>query len=242
VSDFGGQISRFVRERKSEIKSGKISGSKPLRDDNMCTFRCLALLSPNNHSPMPSSKQELKTLLAQGKLETALETLVRVTAHGHDAELRQRVLTLSGQFAQLKNQHLTGLLDDKDYRLQWNRIAAAVADIADNQQLSESSHPWKKWATILAVLASIAGITGYTLRDFLWPKPEPTPIEQSSAEPAKRDTIVVATPPASKPAEKPSAAEGGKNNVNIKVQDKAKVGNIITGDSNKIDIKQDFGQ
>ena len=194
---------------------------------------------------MPSSNQELKTLLAQGKLETALETLVRVTAHGHDADLRQRVLTLSGQFAQLKNQHLTGLLDDKDYRLQWNRIAAAVADIADNHQLSESwklsesSHPWKKWAAILAVLASIAGITGYTLRDFLWPKPEPAPIEQPPAEPVKRDTIVVATPPASKPAEKTAP---GKNNVKIEVKDKAKVGNIITGDSNKIDIKQDFGQ
>lgn len=197
---------------------------------------------------MSSSRQELKTLLAQGKLETTLETLVRVTAHGHDAELRQRVLTLSGQFAQLKNQHLTGLLDDKDYRLQWNRIAAAVADIADNQQLSESfqllesSHPWKKWAAILAVLASIAGITGYTLRDFLWPKPEPAPIEQPAAEPPKKDTLVVVTPPAGKPAEKPSAAEGGKNNVKIEVKDKAKVGNIITGDSNKIDIKQDFGQ
>ena len=230
------------------MKTGKISDSKPLCVDNMCAFRCLALLSPNNHSPMPSSNQELKTLLAQGKLETALDTLVRRTQHTDDAELRQRALTLSGQFAQLKNQHLTGLLDDKDYRLQWNRIAVAVADIADNQQLSESwklsesSHPWKKWAAILAVLASIAGITGYTLRGLLWPKSEPAPIEQPLAEPAQKDTIVVVTPPAGKPAEKPSAAEGGKNNVKIEVKDKAKVGNIITGDSNKIDIKQDFGQ
>ena len=205
-------------------------------------FRRLALLSPNNQSLMASSNQDLKMLLAQGKLETALETLVRLTEHADDADLRQRVLTLSGQFSQLKKQQLTGLLDDKDYRLQWNRIAAAVAEIAESEAVTAShrltsSANWKKWAAILAVLASIAGITGYIVSDFLWPKPQPVPL----AEPPKKDTIVVAAPLVNQPSEKPSAA-GGKNNVHIEVKDKAKVGNIITGDSNKIDIKQDFGQ
>ena len=60
---------------------------------------------------MASSNQDLKTLLAQGKLEQALAALVRRTEHADDADLRQRVLTLSGQFATLKKQHLTGLLD-----------------------------------------------------------------------------------------------------------------------------------
>lgn len=196
---------------------------------------------------MASSKQNLKTLLAQGKLETALDTLVRLTEHTDDAELRQRVLALSGQFAALKKQQLSGLLDDKDYRLQWNRIAAAVADIADdeliksltpsetlnNNRLTKTS-VWKKWPAILAVLASVAGITGYTLRDVLWPKTDPAPTEQPAAEPSKKDTIVVTMPPAKGPA-------NGKNNPHIEIKDKAKVGIISTGDSAVFkDIKQDF--
>lgn len=183
---------------------------------------------------MPSSKQELKALLTQGKLETALATLVGLTEHTDDAELRQRVLTLSGQFAQLKKQHLTGLLDDKDYRLQWNRIAAAVADIADTEAVTASHRlstnlRWKKWALILGILAAIAGITGYNV---FFEKAEPTPVILPAAEQPEKDTIVIVLPPPGKSV--------GKNNVNITVKDKAKVGNIITGDSNKIDIKQDF--
>jgi len=185
---------------------------------------------------MASSNQNLKTLLAQGKLEQALHDLVRLSEHADDADLRQRVLTLSGQFSQLKKQHLTGLLEDKDYRLQWNRIAAAVTDIADDQQLSESSPPrkmnWVKWALILGIFAAIAGITGYTLRDIFFKKAEPTPLVLPAAELPKKDTLVIVMPPRSKSV--------GKNSVNITVKDKAKVGNIITGDSNKIDIKQDF--
>ena len=38
----------------------------------------------------------------------------------------------------------------------------------------------------------------------------------------------------------PPGKSAGKSNVHIEVKDKAKVGNIITGDSNEIDIKQDF--
>lgn len=201
------------------------------------------VLSPSNPTnAMLSQTQNLKALITQGNLEAALETLVRLCQYADDAELRQRVLTLSGQFAALKKQHLTGLLEDKDYRLQLNRITAAVAEMVDDPQLPESlsrglgmgsSQPWKKWVAILAVLASIAGITGYTLRDFLWPKPET--IEMPTAEPPKKDTIVVAVPSATPPSE-----VGGKNNVKIEVKDKAKVGNIITGDSNTINIKQDF--
>ncbi|MBC7777310.1 MAG: hypothetical protein H7246_17890 [Phycisphaerae bacterium] len=186
---------------------------------------------------MSSQNQNPKELLAQGNLESALEALVRLSQHTDDADLRKRVLTLSGQFAALKKQYLTGLLEDKDYHLQLNRITAAVAEMVDNQQLPESfklsgsSQPWKKWAAILAVLASIAGITGYTLRDFFWPKP--APVETPAVEPRKTDTIVVKTPVV-------PAAPAGKNNVKIEVKDKAKVGTIITGDSNKIDVKQDF--
>ena len=130
------------------------------------------------------------------------------------------------------------MLEDKDYRLQWNRIAAAVAEIVDNQQLSESfklsesSRHWRKWAAVLAILAGIAAVTGYTLRDFFFKKTAPAPLVLPVADHSKKDTLVIVMPPPGKSA--------GKSNVHIEVKDKAKVGNIITGDSNKIDIKQDF--
>jgi hypothetical protein len=187
---------------------------------------------------MPTSTQALKILLAQGKLEQVLDALVRLTEHSDDADLRQRVLTLSGQFSQLKKQHLSGLLEDKDYRLQWNRIAAALVEVVDNQQLferlklSKSSRQWRKWSVVLAILTSIAAVTGYTLRDFFFKKNESAPLVLPAAESPKKDTLIMVMPPPSKSV--------GKSNVHIEVKNKAKVGNIITGDSNKIDIKQDF--
>ena len=51
---------------------------------------------------MTATHQNLRALLAQGNLESALQSLVALTAHSDDADLRQRVLTLSGQFAALK--------------------------------------------------------------------------------------------------------------------------------------------
>jgi hypothetical protein len=195
------------------------------------------LLSPYNQLPIPASNQTLKILLAQGRLEQAFDTLVGLTEHSNAADLRQRVLTLSGQFSQLKKQHLTGLLDDKDYRLQWNRIAAAVAEIADSEAVTASHRlttgkRWRKRAAVFAILASIAAVTGYTLRDFFFKKTAPAPFVLPVAEQSKKDTLIIVMPPPSKSV--------GKSNVHIEVKDKAKVGNIITGDSNKIDIKQDF--
>ena len=179
---------------------------------------------------MASSPPALKTLLANGELEPALAHLVRLTAATDNRDLRQRVLNLSGQFAALKKQHLTGLLEDKDYRLQWNRIAAAVADIINREQMSPPVSHWKKWVAIavttVGVLAGIAEFSGWNLRS-LWPGPEPAPVESPVIEPVIRDTVVVTHPPARPPATQPAT---GKNNVRIEVKDKAKVGTIITGD------------
>ena len=188
---------------------------------------------------MAFSKRDLKTLLAQGRLEQALATLAGLTERSDDAELRRRVLTLSGQFAALKQQHLTGLLEDKDYRLQWNRIAAAVADIADNLTPSETTHKrrWRKWAAIFVVLAGIAAITGYTLRDS-WQNKRPEPLPQRVSEPITKDTIVLVIPPADKPAGK--AATGGnrpapaQKDVEMKIGGGVKGSNIIIGNDNQI--------
>lgn len=188
---------------------------------------------------MPATHQNLRALLAQGNLESALQSLVALTAHSDDADLRQRVLTLSGQFAALKKQHLTGLLNDSDYRLQLNRITAAVAEVVDSEANSEvvtQSHRlttpsfWKKIGYVGLVVGILAGAVQVV--EYVQ-KQKPVPVEKPAAEPLQKDPVVVPAPQANPPA-------AGKNNVKIEVKDKAKVGNIITGDSNKIDIKQDF--
>lgn len=192
---------------------------------------------------MTATHQNLRALLAQGNLEAVLQSLVQHTAHTDDADLRQRVLTLSGQFAALKKQHLAGLLDDKDYRLQLNRITAAVAEIvdskADSQAVTQShrltspaprSSFWKKLGYLGLLVGILAGAV--QIVDYVQ-KQQPVPVEKPAAEPPKTDPVVVPAPQTNPPA-------AGKNNVKIEVKDKAKVGNIITGDSNNIHIKQDF--
>ena len=192
---------------------------------------------------MPATHQNLRALLAQGNLEAALQALVALTAHSDDADLRQRALTLSGQFAALKKQHLTGLLEDKDYRLQLNRITAAVAEMVDSEADSEAvtqSHRltppaprssfWKKVGYVGLLVGILAGTVQVV--DYVQ-KQQPAPAEKPAAEPLKTDPVAVPAPQETPPA-------AGKNNVKIEVKDKAKVGNIITGDSNSIHVKQDF--
>lgn len=134
---------------------------------------------------MTSQNQNPKELLAKGDLESALERLVQLTEHAGEADLRQRVLALSGQFAALKKQHLSGLLEDKDYRLQLNRITAAVAEIVDSnvksfsegasksiqKENSQSLPFWRKWRfwawlipVMLAVLEVLFGALSYLLQ------------------------------------------------------------------------------
>lgn len=207
---------------------------------------------------MPATHQNLRALLAQGNLEAVLQALVQHTAHTDDADLRQRVLTLSGQFAALKKQHLTGLLDDKDYRLQLNRITAAAAEIVDSEADSGAvtqSHRltppaprssfWKK----LIYLGLLVGILAGTVQvvDYVQ-KQQPAPVGKPAAEPPKADTTIVKMPisvgpdaqkesPAQKsPADKPVAQP--QKQTNITVKDSAKVGIINTGDSPVFNIKQ----
>ncbi|MFN0175897.1 MAG: tetratricopeptide repeat protein [Saprospiraceae bacterium] len=128
---------------------------------------------------MPSPIQNLKEFLAQGNIEGALETLVKLTEQSEDTDLRQRVQTLSVQFARLKKRHLTGLEDEKYYGLEMNRITAAVVEIVDksrkdsleieppNNQKTGSSNDittppfwrkWRFWTWFIPVLISLAAL------------------------------------------------------------------------------------
>lgn len=192
---------------------------------------------------MSSQNQNPKELLAQGNLESALETLVRLCQHADDADLRQRVLTLSGQFAALKKQHLTGLLEDKDYRLQLNRITAAVAEIVDSnsKSLVQAESPiknkkadfWKKLGYVGLIVGILAGVV--KIVEYLQ-KPHFAPVETPAVELPKKDTIVVTTP-AEKP--KPEVLKKDKpaqtqKAVDVKVKGDVNNSNIIIGDGNQV--------
>ncbi|HRI61196.1 MAG TPA: CHAT domain-containing protein [Saprospiraceae bacterium] len=139
-----------------------------------------------------------------------------------------------------------GFAEAHDEQPVWGLYASKDADL--NWKLPQSASRQKrlwnygKWLALIVigigVLVGIAELSGFHIQD-LWSKPQPAPVEQPAAELPRTDTLPAAPKP---PASGPEKTAPAKNNVKIEVKDKAKVGNIITGDSNKIEVKQDFGQ
>ena len=116
-----------------------------------------------------------------------------------------------------------------------NQKTADLIDRSPEGAVVVKKMNWEKVALLwLGIFAAIAGITGYTLRDY-FKKPEPIPIVQPQVElPAQNRTEL----PKSQPSTTQPAA---KNQTNIHMKDKSKVGIINTGDSAVFkDIKQDF--
>ena len=103
---------------------------------------------------------------------------------------------------------------------------------------------FKIWASIVAVIgliASIAQISGFSIKDFL--KNDVISNTRLDSISTKENKMYDEAVPANKTeTELPQAKQSSlnKNNVKIEVRDNGKVGTIINGDSNKIDIKQDF--
>jgi hypothetical protein len=103
--------------------------------------------------------------------------------------------------------------------------------------LSVKSKAWWRsgtfWTYFIGVAGLLIALFAYLNDRGVFPKKvEPVPVTQPAPEVQKS---------AETPAALPGQTEKSpKNQTNITVKDKAKVGTIITGDSNKIDIKQDF--
>lgn len=188
-----------------------------------------------------NTKTNLRNLLADGKTKPVIEQLTTLTQF--DRDLHDQALALSARYQkQLHERHgRTGTLDDLDLEL--NRINAAALDLIErlpeNARQFTSKWSWEKIALWIGIFAAIAAITGYTMKDFFQCNRPPDPIVQPPPAQKETDTITVLDP--SGPTVKtPPTTSASKNNVKVEVKDQGKVGNIITGDSNKIDIKQDF--
>ena len=182
------------------------------------------------------TKDTFKSLLAAGKTRQVIESLLPHTQG--DPDLHAEAVALSARYQHYLREKNGGRAEPAWLDAQLNKINAAALDLIDRSPegaVVVKKMNWEKVTLLwLSIFAAIAGITGYTLRDY-FKKPEPIPIAQPQVElPAQNRTEL----PKSQPSTTQPAA---KNQTNIHMKDKSKVGIINTGDSAVFkDIKQDF--
>jgi hypothetical protein len=127
-----------------------------------------------------------------------------------------------------------------------NRISMALLVVIENAYLESAGLPLTKrlnWVGIGAFLIGIVALIANvgTIKDTFFKTEEVKTITQP-VELKKEEPRTIVTPEKSKETVKPVTPSPpiSKNNTQINVKDHGKVGTVITGDSNKIDIKQDF--
>jgi len=203
-----------------------------------------------------NAKQTLAQWLADGDLERALHGLRLLQEKWRTKSLGNHefnAIAQLGRYHTLETARSNGTVSHDNYSAEIARIRGAVAEIIqwlpDDRWLEELATvppsisaigslaiPRQRrsgafWATLLAALGVLLALLAYLNDMGIFPKKaDPPPLEQPAAHPSAE--------PLSHPAAPAPAAP--KNQTNIQVKDKAKVGNIITGDSNNIHIKQDF--
>lgn len=211
-------------------------------------FRCPNKQSLTNLIAAMSQKQILSNLLAENKIAQVITQLLSITKS--DDDLNGEVTQISARFQQNENQRRLNLADSDEINREYAKIRNALLSIINRLPDSSGVLPVVKKQNWLAIGAFIVGLIAIvanigTIKDSFFKKGEPKQVVQSSVEPQKNVGKPVVELPVEKsreptiqiPQNTPSI---GKNKVHIEVKDKAKVGAIITGDSNKIDLKQDF--
>lgn len=185
-------------------------------------------------------KEDIHQLISGGQTQAAIQALIAQTKQGTD--LHDQALALSARYQNYRKKQHSGTTDDAYLDEELNRIQSAAIELAN--KLGGTSNSSNKKRTLarlalwLGIFAAVAGITGYTLRDFF---KEKTPIEQQEESITEDDSPSEEKLEKTKtvsPVEAP--AKAGGNTTNIQINDSGKVGTVTTGDSNTIEIKQDF--
>jgi len=181
------------------------------------------------------TKDTLKSSLAAGKTRQVMESLLMRTQG--DRDLHTEAVALSARYQHYLREKNGGRAEPAWLDMELNKINAAALGLIElfpERAVFAKKMNWEKVALWLGIFAAIAGITGYTLWDYS-KKPEPVPIVAPKVEPPVQNS-------AEMPKSQPSTAQPAlKNQTNIYLKDKAKVGIISTGDSAVFkDIKQDF--
>ncbi|NET31444.1 MAG: hypothetical protein F6K19_05510 [Cyanothece sp. SIO1E1] len=181
-------------------------------------------------------KTHLKKLIAKGQTERVIEQLTQLSLN--DRILSNEVISLSGRYHQYQRDRLDQIKSQDHLDVEFNRINQKVLDIIErlpsDVKLGATQNKGLLSLSILAFVALIA-LTVY----FLLPSQEQSDID----EPTQTTESTQSTPdltPATKEPGSQTSFDSTNTKTHIEVKDQAKVGTIVTGDSNKIDIKQDF--
>jgi Effector-associated domain 11 len=195
------------------------------------------------------AKSILTQWLADGDLDRTLRGLEWLQ-NRHLAAPDTDLMLQKSRFLSLQNDRDRGTIPEEHYRIEMARIRMAILALVENApdnwpsagleqvrpaagSMRGRSFNFKKWVAIAAgamvFLAAIAEFSGYSLRDF-FEKKASAPVMQSTQEVEKN----IKKPAEMHPVEPVKTENQPKNQTNINVKDKAKVGTIITGDSNKI--------
>lgn len=189
------------------------------------------------------SKNTLRKLLASGKTNEVIEQLLYSTTP--DKKRHGQTLALLVRYKEYLREKHTGTNETHNLDMELNSINSSVLNLIQqlpantNNQSAKKRWSWEKIALYLGILASIAGITGYSIKNFIPKEKESIEVTQPSP-PAVETTTPPKLDKEVKKKNKQASSNNPKNNMNIEVKDSGKVGNIILGDSNKIDIKQEF--
>lgn len=181
-------------------------------------------------------KTHLKKLIAKGQTERAIEHLMQLSLN--DRILSNEIISLSGRYHQYQRDRLDQIKSQDHLDVEFNRINQKVLDIIERLpadiKLRAKQNRGLLSLSILAFIAMIS-LTVY----FLLPTKKQSEID----EPTQTTESTQSTPgltPTTKELGSQTSFDSTNTKTHIEVKDQAKVGTIVTGDSNKIDIKQDF--
>ncbi|MBX2874969.1 MAG: hypothetical protein KTR30_22790 [Saprospiraceae bacterium] len=181
-------------------------------------------------------KTHLKKLIARGQTEKAIAQLTQLSMN--DQTLSNEIIVLSGRYHQHQRERLDKIQSQDYLDVEFNRINQKALHIIErlpaNAKLGSQRKLWPLALRILGIIALIS-MSIY----FLLPHQEQPNIEEQI-----QTTETTQSTPELTPATQDLRSQTNFDSTNVKthieVKDQAKVGTIVTGDSTKIDIKQDF--
>ena len=156
---------------------------------------------------MKNTKQNLHSLLADGKTEQVIAQLRQLTTG--DKDLHQQVLMLAARLTENERQRHSGTSAQDDISIERNKINNALLavmdqlpDGGDGRTLPTPSSPVSKWvrlgaaiATAIGLLAGIAELSGYSIRDLFEKEANRPAQEQPTDVPSQQDTLPSVQPP-----------------------------------------------
>lgn len=176
-------------------------------------------------------KTHLKKLVAKGQTEKAIAQLTQLSLP--DQALANEIIALSGRYHKHQRDRLDKIQNQDYLDVEFNRINQKLLNIIE-QLPNDARLPSKHKVGLLSLIV-LAFITAISIAIyFLLPDKE-----QSSIIEPTQTTKSTQTTPEVTPATQ-TKFDSTNVKTHIEVKDQAKVGTIVTGDSNKVDIKQDF--